>query len=64
VVLAHTDILVGIVDGTALTDDDIAGLDDLATEFLESETFAMGLTTVLGTGLTFLVCHNVSFSKN
>jgi hypothetical protein len=24
----------------------------------------MGLTTVLGTGLTFLVCHNVSFSKN
>jgi hypothetical protein len=24
----------------------------------------MGLTTVLGTGLTFLVCHNVSFSNN
>ena len=61
VVFAHTDVLVGIVDSTPLTDNDVAGFNDLAAELLEAETLAMGLAAVLGTGLTFLVCHNVSF---
>ena len=41
VVLAHTDVPVRIVDCTALTDDDIAGLNDLAAEFLETQALAL-----------------------
>ena len=41
VVLAHTDIQIGIVHGAPLTHDDIAGLYDLTTELLDSETFAV-----------------------
>ena len=48
-VLAHSDILVWIVDGTPLADDDVTGLYDLTAEFLESKSFGMRLTTVLGT---------------
>jgi len=49
VVLAHTDVAVGIVDSTPLTDDNIAGLYDLATKLLETQALALRLTTVLGT---------------
>ena len=57
-VLAHTDVQAGIVGGAALTDDDVAGFHDFLTELLDAESLGMGLTTVLGTGLTFFVCHN------
>lgn len=46
-VLAHSHILVGIVHCTPLAHDNVAGLDYFAAEFLEAETFAMRLTTVL-----------------
>jgi hypothetical protein len=59
VVFAHTDVEVGIVGSTPLTDDDVAGLYDLAAELLDAETFAVRFTSVLGTGLTFFMCHNV-----
>ena len=59
-VLTHTDVAVGIVDGAPLTDDDVAGFYGFAAKLLEAETLAMGFTTVLRTGLTFLVCHNDS----
>ena len=47
VVLAHTDILVRIVDCTPLPNDDVACLNDLTAEFLESKSLGMGLTAVL-----------------
>ena len=40
-VLAHSDILVGVVDGSPLTYDDISGLNCLAAEFLETESFTL-----------------------
>ncbi len=46
-IFSHTNVEVGIVHCTSLAYDNVAGLYDLATEFLESETLAMGLTTVL-----------------
>ena len=48
-ILAHTDVAVGIVDGAPLTDDDIAGLYDLTAKLLEAQALALRLATVLGT---------------
>ena len=48
-VLADADVFGGIVNSTPLADDNIAGFHGFATEFLDSQTFGMGLTTVLGT---------------
>ena len=64
VVLAHTDVEARIVHGAPLADDDVAGLYDFLAELLDTEPFGMRLTTVLGTGLTFLVCHNLLFFKS
>jgi hypothetical protein len=41
VILAHTHIPVGIVDGAPLADDNVSGLYDLAAELLQTQTFAM-----------------------
>ena len=59
VVLTHADVAARVVDGATLTDDDVAGLHGLFTEFLDTKTLALRLAAVLGTGLTFLMCHNV-----
>jgi hypothetical protein len=59
VVLTHAHVEARVVSGTPLTDDDVAGLYDFLAELLDSEPFGMRLTTVLGTGLTFFVCHNL-----
>ena len=48
-ILAHTDVAVGIVDSASLTDDDIAGLYDLTAKLLETQALALRLTTVLRT---------------
>ena len=47
VVLAHTDVAVRIVDCSSLTYNDVSGFNYLTAEFLEAQSFAMGLTTVL-----------------
>ena len=47
VVLAHADVGGGVVDGSSLADYDVAGLNDLAAEFLETQALALTLTTVL-----------------
>ena len=64
VVLTHTDIGIRVVDGTTLTDDDVTGLHDLTAELLKTESFGMRLTTVLGTGLTFFMCHNLNLLQS
>ena len=60
-VFAHADILTGIVNRAALTDDDVARLCELAAEQFDTEPFAFRLTAVLRTTYTFLVCHDASF---
>ena len=60
VILAHTDILAGIVLRAALTNDDVASNGGLSTEKFHSESLTSGLTTVLGTTNTFFVCHILS----
>ena len=57
VVLAHTNILTGVVYRTTLADDDVAGLSELTTEQLDTESLALRLTAVLRTTYTFFVCH-------
>ena len=47
VVLAHSDVLVRIVDCTPPTDNDIAGFNYFAASVLETMPFALRLTTVL-----------------
>ena len=58
VILAHTDILAGIVLRAALTNDDVASDSSLSTEKFHSESLTSGLTTVLRTTNAFFVCHS------
>ncbi len=58
VILAHTDILAGIVLRAALTNDDVASNGSLSTEKFHSESLTSGLTTVLRTTNAFFVCHS------
>ena len=57
VVLTHADVLAGVVDGAALTDDDVAGDSLLTTENLHTKSRAFARATVTGTTNTFFVCH-------
>jgi hypothetical protein len=63
-ILAHPYIPAGIVDSAPLADQYVAGPDYLATELLETKTFALGFTTVFRTTLTFLMCHNLFPPEN
>ena len=58
VVAAETDVLAGQELGAALADDDVAGDDGLAAEFLHAEAFAGAIAPVLDGSLTFLMSHN------
>lgn len=58
VVAAHADVLAGVELGAALTHDDVAGDNSLATELLHAEALAAGIATVTNGTLTFLMCHN------
>ncbi len=62
-ILAHTDIFAGIVDGSSLTNYDVARLSELTAEKLHAESFAFRLTAVLRTTYTFFVCHLFSVFK-
>ena len=63
VILTHADILAGIVDGAALTDDDVARDALLTTEDLNAKSFAFAFATVTGTTNTFFVCHDILLLK-
>ena len=54
VVLAHAYVKAWVVDGTPLTNEDISRLNSLIAEFLDTESLAVRLTTVLGTTDAFL----------
>ena len=46
VVAATADVDAGVEVGAALTDEDLAGLDDLAAEPLDAEPLGVGVATV------------------
>ena len=57
VILADSDVVAGVMLGSTLTYDDIAGDDFLTAEDLDAKALAMGFASVLGTTDAFLVCH-------
>ena len=57
VVSAAADMRTGVELGAALTDQDLAGVDDLAAEALHAEELRVGVATVAGAGRTLLMCH-------
>ena len=59
VVFADTHVLTGVVLGTTLTHDNVAGDDVLTTEYFHAETLGMRFTTVVGATYAFLVCHGI-----
>ena len=58
VVLATADACSGVETRSALTNDDLAGVDLLAPEALHAEALRIGVTTVLGRAQTLLCCHS------
>src|SRR5262249_46166431 len=62
VVAAAADVAAGVVARAALPHDDAAGADRLAAVHLHAQPLTVGLTAVATRTLTFLVCHDGSFS--
>ena len=57
VILAATDILARRDVRTALTNDNLTGLDGLTAEDLGAKALSRRIATVTGASLTLLVCH-------
>jgi hypothetical protein len=57
VVATPADQVTRVELGTALTKDDLAGLDLLATVTLDTQALGRGVATVPGAGRTLFVCH-------
>src|SRR4051794_3996600 len=60
VVLTPADAETRVEVGATLADDDLAGLDDLATEALDAQALGVGVAAVAGRRSALLVCHVVS----
>ena len=54
-VAAHSDTEAGMHFGAALTDENVAGDDDLSAEFFHAEALAAGIATVLDGALSFFM---------
>lgn len=53
-----------MINSTTLADDNVTGNGDLATEYLYTQSFALGITTVLNATFTFFMCHlEITFLK-
>lgn len=59
-VFSHPDVLARIVGRTPLAHDDIAGLCELASEKLHTQTLAFRFASVLRATYSFLMCHFLS----
>ena len=57
VIAAATHIGAGVEMCAALANDDLAGIDLLATETLHAEALGIGITAVPGRGRAFFMCH-------
>jgi len=58
VIAPHADVGTGVEFGAALTDEDGAGENELATEAFHAETLAVTVPTVACGSLTFFMCHD------
>jgi len=58
VVATATDAITGVEVGTALPNENLARVNELATEPLHAETLSVGVATVPARRRTFLVCHD------
>lgn len=63
VILAKTYVVAGMKMRAALTNDDVAGLDDFAAETLDAQSFRVRVATVSSTTTRFLMCHNTPLEK-
>jgi len=59
VVVTHADVRTGVELSAALANDDVAGDDGFATEALDAAKLGVGVTTVAGRTLSFLMCHGI-----
>src|SRR3954447_26208813 len=57
VVTTTADAVTGVKVGPALADDDLAGVDRLATEPLDAESLRVGVAAVTAGRRALLVCH-------
>src|SRR5690606_20264811 len=60
VVLATADVVAGVEVRAALTNDDLAGVDDLAAEALHAQVLGVRVATVARGARALLVCHEWS----
>ena len=60
VITAAAHAIAWVEVGTALPDNDFAGIDQLAAEPLDSESLSVGVPTVTRRRRAFLVCHIVA----
>ena len=61
VVAAATNVRAGVEVRAALTNEDLAGVDDLAAETLHAQSLGVGVTTVTGRASALFVCHCCAF---
>ena len=59
VVLAEVNIQAGVPLGATLTNDDVAGDDDFATELFHAEALGVRIATVLDGALSFFMGHGI-----
>jgi hypothetical protein len=60
VVAATADTVTWVEVGTALSHDDLAGVDQLAAEPFDAEPLRIGVPTISGRRRSLLVCHVVA----
>jgi hypothetical protein len=60
VIAAAADTVAWVEVGTALPDDDLAGVDQLAAEPFDAEPLRIGVPTISGRRRSLLVCHVVA----
>ena len=58
-VAPHTDILTWVEFGPSLPQDNVSGDDRLAIVFLYAQPPARAVTSILGSALSFLMCHSL-----
>jgi hypothetical protein len=57
VIATAPNVNAGVEVGTALADDDLASLDNLPTETLDTQHLGIGITAVPGGTSALLMCH-------
>lgn len=56
-IFAQSDVASGMIFGSALAEDNVAGQNGFATEFLYPEPLTVAVPAVFGSTLSFFMCH-------